>query len=382
MGSRVRGRRLQMLVAGALLLGAVAAVPADAAYSPAPRQSWTANGVVFAIAVHGDRVYIGGRFTKVTNRANGQGVTRTRLAAFNASTGALITSFNASFNDDVRAIAVSPDGNTVYVGGVFSTVNGGARSRLVALDSATGAVRPAWTAEASGAIVRDLLVVGNDLYVAGTFGRINGQSRRGLAKVALSNGQLSSWHVTMSGGRPWSITPSPNGQHLIVAGAFTELGGQPRSFLGSVDLGTGATTAWHPTPACGNCTLFDVIAQGDAVYGAVGGGGGRAVRWSASTGGIQWQARGDGNVQALAYDDGIVYVGGHYGPTFAGATRHQLSAVDADNGRLLPWNPQLGGADHPGVWALVPGTSFLRVGGGFRTVGGEPQARFAEFPTS
>lgn len=367
-----------MAMAGALALVGLAAVPAHAAYSTAPRQTWTANGTVFAIAVQGNRVYIGGRFTSVTNRATGQTVARTRLAAFDATTGALVTDFTASANDEVHAIAVSADGSRVFVGGLFTTVDGQARSRVAALTT-SGALAGGWNVTASGD-VKDLLVVGGDLFLAGIFGTVNGQGRAGLAKVSVATGAVSGWKVPTSGGRPRSIALSSDGTALVIGGWFTALEGQPRTYLGAATVATGDVTGWNPQPACDECDLYDVITDGDAVYGAVGGPGGRASRWSATTGHLLWSTRGDGNCQALALAGGILYVGGHFGPTFGGHTRHQLAAVDPSNGRLLDWDPQLGGADHPGVWALAAGPSYLRVGGGFRTVAGLAQARYAEFP--
>jgi hypothetical protein len=43
---------------------------------------------------------------------------------------------------DARALALSPDGATRWVGGFFDTVNGTPRRVLAAVDSATGALRP------------------------------------------------------------------------------------------------------------------------------------------------------------------------------------------------------------------------------------------------
>ena len=363
-----------------LALAGLVVVPAEAAYSPQPRETWSANSVVFAVATHGDRVYIGGRFTNVRNVATGQTVKRSRVAAFDATTGQLITSFNPTVNGDVRAIAVSDDGSRIFLGGKFTDVDGFARSRLAALDR-SGNVVATWTPSASG-LVKDLLVDGTDVFVAGPFGKLDGKGRGGLAKVSATTGSLGSWKVPTRGGRPWAIANSSDGSDLLIAGSFTSLEGQPRVFLGAATKDSGDVTPWRPEAICDTCQLYDVTADGDGVFGAVGGPGGRAARWSSATGALQWAVRGDGNVQAVAVADGVLYAGGHFGPTFAGQTRHQLAALNPSSGRLLTWDPRLGGRDHPGVWALDPGQNFLRVGGGFRYVAGVPQSRFAEFPAA
>ena len=51
-------------------------------------------------------------------------VASTYLAEFNASTGALVTSFTPTLDGQVTALAVSPDGSTLYVGGSFTTSMG------------------------------------------------------------------------------------------------------------------------------------------------------------------------------------------------------------------------------------------------------------------
>ena len=70
----------------------------------------------------GSRIYIGGSFTNV----NGQ--IRNRIAALNPTTGALITTFQPKPDATVRAIAATND--TVYFGGLLSSVNGIARTRV------------------------------------------------------------------------------------------------------------------------------------------------------------------------------------------------------------------------------------------------------------
>ncbi len=99
--------------------------------------TWTGNTTshVYALALSGSQLYVGGAF----GTAGGQ--PRGRIAAFDKDTGALSTTFNPNADATVHALAVSPDGQTVYAGGNFLNIGGGARSYLAALTTA-GVLRP------------------------------------------------------------------------------------------------------------------------------------------------------------------------------------------------------------------------------------------------
>lgn len=362
----------------ALSLVGLVAAPASADYSPSATPGWGTNNTVFAMDVQGDRVYIAGAFNRVINPDTGETVPRLRVAAFDAVTGDLITSFQPAVDGVVRAIDVAADG-TVYLGGSFQTVNGQSQSRLAAVDP-NGELIAGWSPSITKGTVRDLALFDNSLFVAGTFPTVNGSTRGGLAKLVASTGALTTWKAVPKGGKAWTITPAPSGNDLVIGGAFTTVKGLARPSLAAVDMATAVVTPWAPTSVCDGCELYDLVVEGDAVYGAVGGPGGRAVRWSLTTGQLLWSIRGDGNVQAIDVSDGVVYAGGHFGPSFGGQIRGQLAAVDASTGTLLPWTVDLGTTYYPGIWAIDAGPDFLRIGGGFKSVTGARPARFAALP--
>ena len=78
------------------------------------------DGVVWSQAVVGNAVYAGGSFAhaRPAGAAPGTQLTpRANLLAYDLTTGALMSSFAPSLNSDVKAVAASPDGSRVYVGG-------------------------------------------------------------------------------------------------------------------------------------------------------------------------------------------------------------------------------------------------------------------------
>src|SRR5690606_33510724 len=80
---------------------------------------------VYALALDGARLYVGGNFSNIGGRE------RARIAAVSTTDGAAIAGWSATVSGEVRALVVS--GLRVYVGGQFTTVNGELRFRVAAL---------------------------------------------------------------------------------------------------------------------------------------------------------------------------------------------------------------------------------------------------------
>ena len=144
------------LACTAVLSPALPAVAAPMSVGSGPGQnlaavaspSWQTDDTVWSIAASGGNVYVGGQFTSVRPpgvAVGGTGqVAQAYLAEFSASTGNLVTSFAPTLNGLVHAVAVSPDGSTLYVGGSFTTVDGVTREHLAAFSTATGALISTW----------------------------------------------------------------------------------------------------------------------------------------------------------------------------------------------------------------------------------------------
>jgi hypothetical protein len=57
----------------------------------------------------------------------------------------------------------------------------------------------------------------------------------------------------------------------------------------------------------------------------------------------------------------------------------QAAALSPATGRLRGWRPAFRQPNNPGVWAITPGTDFVRVGGGFIHVGRADIRGYVEF---
>jgi trimeric autotransporter adhesin len=356
--------------------GPLVAPPASAvdfSASPDPEQTWVPNGRVYDILEVGNRVYIAGTFSNVRNMDTGQRVARNRLAAFNATTGAVLD-WNPGANDTVRALAASRDGTTVYVGGHFGSAGGAARDAIAAIDSQTGQALPRFRANANR-WVRDLLVMGNDLFAAGAFSDVNGVKRRFVAKLDGATGAVQTgFNAGLAGGRAFALDRSGD-RRLVIGGKFVSVSGSPIRYLTAVSPNNGNPSSWSPTAICAGCLLLDVAVENGVAYAAVGGpGGGRAAAWRLDQDRRLWSRHADGDVQAVDVYNGFAYFGGHFGPRFDNEVAHQLVALSTGNGALQSYSVPFVGTDKPGIWAVDASADFLRIGGSFQGIGSRGRA--------
>jgi hypothetical protein len=101
-------------------------------YTVDPNFNPNANGIVRALAINGSTVYAGGDFLTIG------GQSRNRLAALcitancdgNNTAAGNATTWNPTANGTVFALAIN--GNTVYAGGFFTTINGGLPRNYIA----------------------------------------------------------------------------------------------------------------------------------------------------------------------------------------------------------------------------------------------------------
>jgi hypothetical protein len=143
-----------------------------------------ANNTVRALASDGTRLFVGGAFSQIS------GVARSRIAALSLTSGAPVAGFSASANSSVFTLRVQ--GSRLYMGGVFTSVLGAPRNRVAALSRTTGALdstfAPSFDAEVNAIVVSP---DGARVYVGGDFSRVNGTDRPYIATVT-SSGTLTS----------------------------------------------------------------------------------------------------------------------------------------------------------------------------------------------
>lgn len=348
--------------------------------------------VIFAIAVDGNRVYVGGAFCSIG------GQPRMGLGCVDAQTGAVLD-WVADASEDGHVDALALHGDTLFVGGGFSSLGGAPRSSLAAVNALTGEVLP-WRMDVFGGAYA-LLACADTLYVGGDFIAIAGRSQPILVAVDIPSATLLPIDFRASGiSRDYVPDPRVDAlakvsDTLYVVGNFSQIGGQIRSGIAALDATSGHALTWSPdTTGPRDEGWPPLLHKSVAVSGGVVYIGGYfwsvagthhpyVAAWDRQTGHVlDWTPTPDDAVMALAASGDTIHLGGDF--RMMGAWRHRagLAAIDLVTGRLKPaWNPNPNGGI---CTAVVAAGDRVFVSGDFSIIGGEPQPRscFAALDTT
>lgn len=283
---------------------------------------------------------IAGAFTKVND------VTRTKLAALDATTGALLN-WAPTANDVAESIVV--DGDIAYIGGAFTTISTVTRNRAAAFKLSSACITADWSLNApatdSSKCLQDwhpnlnntvyaVTVSPTRVYLGGTFTTVGTSSIRGLAAVLKTPAGNSytdaSFDAELNGDVNALIQ---NGSTIYAGGTFTWAAGEPRRGAAALDV----TATGRP-------------------------------------GLLPWDPQlNNASVTALATAGTRVYLGGSF--TAAGvAPRNRLVAVDGTTGAAADWSAGVCDTlygDPSSVTSIAATAAGVFVTGGFTCAGGE-----------
>ncbi|MCX5098764.1 LamG domain-containing protein [Streptomyces sp. NBC_00264] len=398
------------LLAGALSAAAASGGSPAAALTPPVSltaddlTTWQTNGIVWSMAASdAGVVYTGGTFSTVRPPDAAPGTSErpaVNFAAFDAATGAptgCSLSFTLSSGTaTVRALALSPDQKTLYVGGQFGSVSGVGVSNIAAIDTASCTPRKDFKVSVS-ATVRALAVTADTVYLGGDFNTVAGQTRNKFAAVT-TGAALKPWKANADEiGRAVELTPDR--KHVLLGGNFFKVNGTTSHALAVVDATTGAVTKSYPAGFIPNTsTVQDLTTDATGFYTANEGTGGGVfdgrIALDLSDFEQRWRDTCLGATQAVLVHDGVLYSGSHAHDCatmgeFPNQPRKHLLAQSVDDPKLLPWFPDtndgIGEPVGPRVMAQTDkgGHHYLWVGGEFTTVNGSAQqglTRFADGP--
>ncbi|MFI6518294.1 PKD domain-containing protein [Spirillospora sp. NPDC050679] len=428
----MRVRRIGALITGmalaaGTLAGLAATAPAASAAEhdrivsadPVDYTPQVQDGEVKSIVKIGGKIYVAGSFTQVKEPGGNKPVlTRNRLFAFDADTGAIDPAFTPDVDkNEVSVLLPAPDGKSVYAGGNFGYINGVRTFVLARLDAATGAPITSFKPQFD-ARVRDLRLAGGRLYVGGTFAQAGGKARPALATVDPDTGAVDDFvDVGFAGTQTgdgvtqvYKMDVTPDGSKLVAVGNFSSVSGSVRRQIVMLDL-TGPTAQlanWDTVRYADQCSasfdtyMRDIDFAPDGSYFVVtttGAYGGTTrlcdthARWETGKTGAGQQPTwvnitGGDTSYAVEITDAAVYVGGHFRwannpfgnnvEDQGAVSREGIAALDPANGLPFSWNP--GRTRGVGVFDLLATEEGLWMGSDTDVAGGETHQKLAMFP--
>jgi hypothetical protein len=399
---------------------------------PTPGTPHVMNGAVEAITQVGTKIIVAGTFTSVSPAATftdtSDDLVRNRMFAFDATTGAIDTSFNPNFAGEVRSLAT--DGTNIYASGAFGSVGGmTAYKRVVKLD-ASGAVADQFKVTPS-AVVNEVVYRSGRVYIGGGFqtlksrGVVYNVDRLAVLDPTMGTPNTTAMNFDWSGVyNPSATNPgttnvkrfdvTADGSRLAAIGNFTTISGTTRNQIAMFDV-SGATTTLTSfatnrfdrshSVCSGSFDTFtrDLDFSPDGSFlvvsttGAFGGGANAnslcdtTSRWETSqtTNDPTWiDYTGGDTSYGVAVTGNVVYIGGHMryennpfqgdqaGP--GAVAREGIAALDPVNGLPLSWNP--GRPRGVGAQALFATSQGLWVGSDTTLIAGQRRGRIALMP--
>jgi hypothetical protein len=390
------------------------------------------DGTVTSITQVGNKIIVGGTFTRVQNAGSTTTLTRNRVFAFDATTGKVSTGFAPNPNGIVYKVQAASDGTSVYLGGKFTSAAGATVSNLVRVNASTGARITTFKSPTLTGEVRDLEVTGSRLWVAGKFTHVGTKVQKALATLNAGTGAYDSYFTGTFAGlhRPeiagsvtdvLQISTNPANSQLVAVGNFLTVNGSGRAQIAKFNLGTTASlSSWSTELYKSSCdpqfdtAMSDVQYSPDGSYfvvAAAGGYGGNAsasnagtsgcdvvARFSSSTSGVNkpaWTAyTGGDSTWSIEVTDNVIYAGGHQryqnnpgGANTAGpgaVARTGIAALNPVNGMAYSWNPTR--SRGVGVKDMLANSQGLYVGSDTttfgKTSGNTYHARLAMVPLS
>jgi hypothetical protein len=352
-----------------------------------------------AIEESGGAIFAAGLFDKVARASGAPALARQNFVSFDAETGAFLNDTRSGYSDPVfdgQVWALARYGNSIFVGGEFTTVNGEIRKRLVKINAMTGDVDMGFNARFRGGIVWDLKMwngpSGNTpmLIVGGSMGKklmalnpVTG-SDTGYFNLNIADPIPNARGGVAVNNFAINETATTPGDKLVATGNFLTVDGQSRERLFVADLsGTSADldpwyylgfkkkcVSTHPrrlaylqgvdfspdgsyfvvtSTGINPLTVDDTWPDGDTPPHSICDAAARFDLSDMSTP-VWVNYTGGDSIWTTAVTGSAVYVQGHFkylnnpgrlGHVVPGAvSRPGIGAINPDNGLALEWNPE------------------------------------------
>ncbi len=347
----------------------------DTTFAP----SFNAKVNDMAVTPDGTKLVVVGTFTSVT-MPGGTAQTRNHVAVFNlpadGSTNGISLSTTVVPSVNGETLGVAATNSTIYLGGWFSAINGAARARDGAVSATTGATLPFFVPVDNNQ-VQSIVVspTGDSVVLGGTFTSVGGSTNPGFG-------------IYKADATTGAMQPLPVNSVVYAGGSgagFQRLASDSTSFYGTAwnYNGTGNTegvfqASWSDGSlvTLDDChgDSYDAAPVGDVVYVAshkhyCGNSGGFPQTGTTSNAWVKWHA--------TAWTKAAM--GTDTGPDLYGYASH----AGAPRGQLLNFFPQFVTGTYTGkgqaTWTVTGNSKYVVYGGEFLKVDGISQQGIVRF---
>ncbi len=360
--------------------GSVACLRSDGALNGTPLTRFNDTINTMAVLPNG-QLLVGGSFT-IANGANvPPNLPRNRMARLHPDSS-LDLGFNPNVDDEVRAIAVRPDGK-IWIGGSFSSVGGVPRNGLARLN-ADGSLDESFGNVDLNNIVHAISILQDGkIWVGGDFTFVGATARNHMALLD-ENGVLQAAIADVTGGAVRALALLPDGK-LLLGGAFTSVNSVARLRSARIDR-SGMLDYSFDAPVSGGSTLVHAITVQDDGKAVIGGGfttvngfSRRNIARLYSDGRVDATVSAGASAQTdavVVQSDGKVLVGGGFGH-IGDVGRNRIARFHPDGTLDTSFNPNAN--SNVLAIAVVENTTppEILIGGTFTSVANTPRNRIA-----
>jgi hypothetical protein len=329
---------------------------------------------------NGNSIYLGGLFSGSLSTF------RTNLAAIDLAANQVTSWSPRLVSGSTTPVATLAVGNgQLFVGGTFTNINGTTITNLASIDLDTGALNP-WFPNPVG-FVTSLATWNNRLFVGGSFNGIAGYAYSNFCEIDLDSRSVLNWDPAI---RPFIQGMTVSDNTLYVGGIFSTVSGTPRRRVAAFDITYDAynanyLTSWDAGITSGS-SVYSIATAGNNVY--LGGsftvvqGNSRTnfVALDASSAAVlPLTAHADATIYKLAAVSNLVFIGGNF-QAIGGLTRNYLAMLNTDANAITPWNPNVTYFVNANSLAILD--NVLYAGGPSYLFGGTTTRGLAAFPLS
>jgi|GEM_PF-5761393 len=292
------------------------------------------DAFITTIAVSEERIYIGGIFSSVEGNDDYQTV------AALSHQGELIESFDPPEFEDLVWDFELNDGR-LYVGGEFTNIGSIQSDYLVSLNAENGALDIDFSVQVDSDVYH-VAKYDDQLLIGGVFGEVNEEERKGVAMLEIDSAELLPFDANLvdsQQGQPFVQSSESLGDDLLIGGRFSSVNGDNVNALARVSMDSAESTG------------FSHGLEEDAVILEVG------------------------------VDGEYVYLAGGFDRISDESINH-FARVDAVSGELdSAWDPGVS-RDQVSGWDFSINDDFIVLAGDFTHSGGEARRGLASYSTS